>query len=369
MNVQEAPLYYSVTKQSNSEILWEDGEIKFDVKKSYLCLRNGEKLIQNIQKIEDTKGNPGKWGELQITNLRVIWKSCNNYKLNLSIGFRTIVGIHTKKTNSKLSGSCVSVCISTKTRNNNRFEFIFTDSSKESTSLYSVLTSIHKAYDTSSLFRELKLRGALIYQGQIRLLPKEEVLENINGVWNLSSEQGNLGSFFITTFRVVWFSSMNENYNVSIPYLQISTVKVRDSKFGTALVIESSWRSGGYVLGFRIDPEDKVRTVAKEITKKIHLFMKSPVFGVQFSVESDKKETSSLSNKKTDSERSSIKEDVEIDTSIKNDACVAYFAQNCFDTIELKTNERLSPVFCPELGLAIEPLQNDTTIESLWKLF
>lgn len=34
MNVQEAPLYYSVTKQSNSEILWEDGEIKFDVKKS-----------------------------------------------------------------------------------------------------------------------------------------------------------------------------------------------------------------------------------------------------------------------------------------------------------------------------------------------
>lgn len=73
-----------------------------------------------------------------------------------------------------------------------------------------------------------------------------------------------------------------------------STVKVRDSKFGTALVIESSWRSGGYVLGFRIDPEDKVRTVAKEITKKIHLFMKSPVFGVQFSVESDKKEVTIL---------------------------------------------------------------------------
>jgi len=360
MSVPEPPLYYSVSKLPNTELLWEDGEIKFDVKKSHLCLRNGEKLIQNIQKIEDTKGNPGKWGELQITNLRVIWKSSNNYKLNLSIGFRTIVGIHTKKTNSKLTGSCVSVCISTKTRNNNRFEFIFTDSSKESTTLYSVLTSIHKAYDTSSLFRDLKLRGALIYQGQIRLLPKEEVLENINGVWNLSSEQGNLGSFFITTFRVVWFSSMNENYNVSIPYLQISTIKVRDSKFGTALVIESSWRSGGYVLGFRIDPEDKVRSVAKEITKKLHMFMKNPVFGVQFSVEPDPKKTSTLlSNETNNSKRSSIKEDVEIDTSIKNDACVAYFAQNCFNTTELKKDEKLAPVYCSVLGLAIEPLQED----------
>lgn len=33
---------------------------------------------------------------------------------------------------------------------------------------------------------------------------------------------------------------MNENFNVSVPYLQIKAVKIRDSKFGVALVIETS---------------------------------------------------------------------------------------------------------------------------------
>ncbi len=34
------------------------------------------------------------------------------------------------------------------------------------------------------------------------------------------------------------------------------SVRVRDSKFGPALVIETTGRSGGYILGFRIDPEE-----------------------------------------------------------------------------------------------------------------
>jgi Bardet-Biedl syndrome 5 protein len=33
---------------------------------------------------------------------------------------------------------------------------------------------------------------------------------------------------------------MNENFNVSVPYLQIKAIKIRDSKFGVALVIETS---------------------------------------------------------------------------------------------------------------------------------
>ena len=40
------------------------------------------------------------------------------------------------------------------------------------------------------------------------------------GVWNLSSDQGNLGTFFITNVRLVWHANMAENFNVSIPYLQ-----------------------------------------------------------------------------------------------------------------------------------------------------
>lgn len=71
----------------------------------------------------------------------------------------------------------------------------------------------------------------------------------VNGVWNLSSEHGNLGTFFITSVRLVWHANLVESFNVSIPYMQISSVRVRESKFGQALVVETHQQSGGYILG------------------------------------------------------------------------------------------------------------------------
>lgn len=43
----------------------------------------------------------------------------------------------------------------------------------------------------------------------------------IVGVWNLSSDQGNLGTFFVTNVRLVWHANLAENFNVSMPYLQM----------------------------------------------------------------------------------------------------------------------------------------------------
>ena len=75
------------------------------------------------------------------------------------------------------------------------------------------------------------------------------VVLQVNGVWNLSSEQGNLGTFFVTNVRLVWHANLVETFNVSIPYMQIASVRVRKSKFGQALVVETHSSSGGYMLG------------------------------------------------------------------------------------------------------------------------
>jgi Bardet-Biedl syndrome 5 protein len=40
-------------------------------------------------------------------------------------------------------------------------------------------------------------------------------------VWNLSSDQGNLGTFFITNIRLAWHANLAQNFNVSIPYMQV----------------------------------------------------------------------------------------------------------------------------------------------------
>ncbi|PNH05983.1 Bardet-Biedl syndrome 5 [Tetrabaena socialis] len=63
--------------------------------------------------------------------------------------------------------------------------------------------------------------GALIVERELKLLPMEQTYSRVNGVWNLSAEQGNLGTFFISNVRVVWYANLAENFNVSIPYLQV----------------------------------------------------------------------------------------------------------------------------------------------------
>jgi Bardet-Biedl syndrome 5 protein len=37
--------------------------------------------------------------------------------------------------------------------------------------------------------------------------------------------QGNLGTAIITNVRVVWYAQMNELFNISIPYIQIASVR------------------------------------------------------------------------------------------------------------------------------------------------
>jgi hypothetical protein len=123
------------------------------------------------------------------------------------------------------------------------------------------MLSSHSAYETSKLYRDLKLRGSIVKDGELILLPQEQIFNKIPGVWNLSSEQGNLGVFFLTNVRIVWHANLAANFNVSLPYMQIVSVaegsecnngwlgwlvvhvlqkalRLRDSKFGRALVLE-----------------------------------------------------------------------------------------------------------------------------------
>ena len=87
--------------------LWQDREIAFDISERKLKLRPGEKHVCKFMQVEDTKGNNGEMGRLQITNIRLIW-TANRYKrINLSIGLNNIVSITVKSVHSKLRGGDV----------------------------------------------------------------------------------------------------------------------------------------------------------------------------------------------------------------------------------------------------------------------
>jgi Bardet-Biedl syndrome 5 protein len=60
-----------------------------------------------------------------------------------------------------------------------------------------------------------------VKEGELILLPQEELYTRVDGVWNLSSDQGNLGTYFLTNVRLVWHANLAANFNVSLPYMQI----------------------------------------------------------------------------------------------------------------------------------------------------
>jgi len=191
--------------QSIQNVVWQDREIRFDVIVSELAQRKGEVVVDSINSVEDTKGNNGDQGNLMITNLRLIWFSDQNQRLNLSIGFDCILNTEIKETNSLQRGTTQALYLRTKF-GNSRYEFIFTSLVKNSPRLFTSFQAVIRSYETTKMYRELKLRGAIIQDKQLIMLPQEEIFTRYNGVWNLSSEQGNLGTFYITNVRVVWFA-------------------------------------------------------------------------------------------------------------------------------------------------------------------
>lgn len=69
-----------------------------------------------------------------------------------------------------------------------RFEFIFTDYGTNPSHFASIF-EIYKIYQATALYRELKLRSAILTDGQLNILPQEQVYNQLSGIYNLSSDQ------------------------------------------------------------------------------------------------------------------------------------------------------------------------------------
>ena len=78
------------------------------------------------------------------------------------------------------------------------------------------LSIIELIWEFNSLFKDSYLLDkGIIKQKSLRLLPNEKVYSKLDGVWNLSSDQGNLGTFFVTNVRAVWHANLAENFSIS----------------------------------------------------------------------------------------------------------------------------------------------------------
>ena len=250
-----------------------------------------------------------------------------------------------------------------------RFEFIFTDYGTNPTHFASVF-EIYRIYQSTSLYRELKLRGAILTDGQLNILPQEQVYKQMNGVYNLSSDQGNLGVFIITNIRLVWFADANGSFNISLPFMQMSSLRLRESKYGLALVIQTATTAGNYVLGFRIDPQEKLQEVYKEISTLHTVYSQTPIFGVNYDFKPTVMHLQmffplmpwKLQDKEEDPLRiDDIPELDNVASSEINSKFTAYLSQG-------DSEKHRQPFYCKELGFAMEKLRDGYTIKDLWNV-
>lgn len=60
-----------------------------------------------------------------------------------------------------------------------KFEFIFTNFIRDSPRLFTTVQTVFRAYDTSRMYRDLKLRGAVISDKELKLLPEEQIYSQV----------------------------------------------------------------------------------------------------------------------------------------------------------------------------------------------
>uniref|UniRef100_A0A2K6W789 BBSome complex member BBS5 PH domain-containing protein n=2 Tax=Onchocerca TaxID=6281 RepID=A0A2K6W789_ONCVO len=337
--------------------IWQDRDIRFDMKPRLLRLIPGEYLVDCIDGVEDTKGNCGDKGVLRITNLRLTWHASAIPRINLCVGYNTVDGVTTRIAKTKLRGQAESLYLLAH-HTNARFEFIFTCINPSQTKLFTIVIAVHRAYETSKLYRELKMRGALVNDEQhLRILPEEQQCDRFEGVWNLGNDQGTLGVMILTNVRIVWFATTNIKYNVSIPYLQVQDCRIRHSRFGLVLVIGTSVVNKEHVLGFRIDPEERLKNIHRTICALQKAYVTKPIFGVQYVRERPGTPQAIGDIVKP------VEEDVELDDRpLRSDAYAAYFSDG------VVSEQVRPPVYSEELGVAIEQLKPGFTLDDLWKI-
>ena len=117
----------------------------------YWCFHSFKLLISKLI------GNNGDRGSLSVTNLRLIWISHRRPNTNLSVGFKSILTLSIRNARSKLRGISQALFLVAK-QGTSKYEFVFTSLVKNSPRMFVTVRSVLRAYETTPLYREIKLR-------------------------------------------------------------------------------------------------------------------------------------------------------------------------------------------------------------------
>ena len=392
---------------SDENYVWQDREVRCDGIKNTLKLRRGEESFDTINYIEDSKANNGDIGTFIFSNLRLIWINNQTPERNLSIGYDTIEDFSEREFESKIKGTTKAIFLKCKS-GNQRFEFSFNSISENAPNLYNALNNILKIYDTGRLYRDLKYKGNIINfkEKKLDLLIDEIISNQFNDISFVSSDNNYNGILIISNIRLVWFCNNIDNFNLSIPWIQMTSIDSKDNQdYGKLLVIKAHKLFGGNTYIFYSNNQNTINNAINEVLNLKTIYQKKPILGIdikklmdtndfykspnsnkevsdnKINTNSDKNtnQVNDNNNNNNNNERPKNKHDIAYEKVLENmqddenevennnyineTANIYLLNDNKSDQVAIT-----DIVFSEELGLAVQKLPEGVTIDSLWKL-
>ena len=335
-------------QDKNQTSIPKDAQVRLFQEIEHLKLIPGETSYAVLTRVEDCKSHPGQFGQIQITNIRLLWYVPKTKNLNISIGYRSLINYTMSEAVQPGVGSSEFLFIRCKESNRN-YEFIFSVA-KSKQSLFRFFETAVKNYESSPLLREQKLRSSLIKDGNLLLLNGEQVMKKVDGIANYSGDIAKIGTAIVTNYRFVWYSEIVSNFNVSIPLVLLPELHASKSRrYGKCIYLKINSNGVNYMYGFTIQPEEALINFANDLEQIRSAAARKPLL------------TPPLAMVKVEQAipPPRVYEDLELQ---EVDPSLLYLP---FDIIE-NEGKSSSIVFDKTLGLAIEALPSGDSLTKRW---
>ena len=352
--------------------VWQDHQVLFNCSKSEFIFGNGEETYKTMSNIEDLKGN--EIGTFIFTNLRLIWYNNKDPKINQSIGYDCIENLEKRTSDSMMTGQSNILSINCKV-DKSRYELEYRHLSDTKNDPYINLKNILKLYEEGRIYREMKQNTLDILDKDNKnliLLKNEKMMEtyknisiNINNEGDaINKKVGNTGTLYLTNIRIIWINDKKDNYNLTLPYIQISSVRGENHpSYGISIKIKLTKLYNNFIILFYSSNNTMDEQFCEDFRKQIEKFLKNPIVGISLL-------------KKGDGVQDKLKE------KIKKIADIVYGQEEISDKNEdeqagmvylinegrNKQNSINDIEFSKELGIACQKLPDNVTINDLWKI-
>ena len=359
----------------DKDTVWQDHQVLFNCSKSEFIFGKGEETYKTMSNIEDLKAN--ELGTFIFTNLRLIWYNNKNPKINQSIGYDCIDHLEKKSSESMMTGQSNILSIICKV-DKSRYELEYRHSAENNHDPYINLTNVLKLYEEGRIYREMKQ----IYEDiidkeskKLSLLKSEKLVDTYSNISinlnnetdNINNKIGNTGTLYMTNIRIIWINDKSNNFNLSLPYIQISSIRGEDNpSFGVSLNIKLTRIYNNFTILLYSKSGKINEDFCEAFRKKIEKLLQNKILGISII---KKVEGAQSVQDKLKEKIAKIAEVVygQEEISEKNEdeqAGIVYLInegrnkQNSINDIE----------FSKKLGIACQKLPEGVTIDDLWKI-